>query len=182
VTTKEARMTTKRFFAGALGAAFLLQVQATHAAPTPEPKPQPPVGIKLSDGRLTLFAGNPSSATFIEPDSMAWTGSTAIVMTYTVFEPPHAIAPGKIVVQAVNRHRIDCAARTRQDLGSEAYDVAGRSLVWLPERPTEPLDPKSMYSFVVQIVCDKVELPASNTVQSHVGARVLALQALAANR
>lgn len=173
-------MITRCFRAGVLGAALLLPVQASRAAPAPEPKP--PVGIKLPDGRLTLFAGGASSATFIEPDSIARTDNTAVVMTYTVFEPPHAIAPGKIVVQAVNRHRIDCTAKTRQDLGSEGYDEAGKSLVWLPERPIEPMEPGSMYGFIVQVVCDKVELPATNTVQGHVAARVLAKQALAANK
>ena len=175
-------MVTRYIRAGFLCAALLLPVQVSRAAPAPEPKPQPPVGIKLPDGRLTLFAGGASSATFIEPDSVARTDDTAVVMTYTVFEPPHAIAPGKIVVQAVNRHRIDCAARTRQDLGSEGYDEAGKSLVWLPERPIEAIEPGSMYGFVVQIVCDKLELPATNTVLGHVAARALAKQSLAAHR
>jgi hypothetical protein len=170
-------MITKRLCFGALGAVFLLQASAGAAATAPEPKP--PVGIKLTQDRLVLVAGSRSGATFLEPDSIVWTGNVAVVTTYTVFEPPHAIAEGKIVVQGVNRHRIDCAAHTRQDLGSEGYDEAGKSLVWLPERPAEPIPPNSAYDFVAKVVCEKVELPASNIVQGYVAARALALRMLA---
>ena len=96
-----------------LVAAILLKTDVSYAAS--EPKPKPPIGIKLPEDRLTLMAGNHLGATFIEADTVTWKGRIATVMTYTVFEPPHAIAPGKIVVQAVNRHRIDCDARTRQE-------------------------------------------------------------------
>lgn len=161
---------------GILATCLVLQAQASSAAP------KPPVGIKLSEGPLALVSGTDSSATFIEPDTIVWTGKTAIVMTYTVFEPPHAIAKGKIVVQAVNRNRIDCEARTRQDLGSEGYDEAGKSLVWLPEEPAKAIAPNTSHDFVARVVCDKVELPPTNVAQGHVAARALALRALAAQR
>jgi hypothetical protein len=172
-------VTTKTHLgASLLAATILFHAQTSGAAPQPAPKP--PVGIKLPEDRLLLMSGNDISATFIEPDSIAWIGKTAVVTTYTVYEPPHAIAKGKIVVQGVNRHRIDCDARTRQDLGSEAYDDAGKSLVWLPERPAEPIEPNSLHDFIAKVVCEKVELPDSNAARGYIAARALALRAMAA--
>lgn len=159
-----------------LGAAALVGLSGAAVA---APEPSPPVGIRLPQARLVLVAGNASGATFLEPDSIVWTGRTAVVMTYSIFEPPAVLSKGKIVVQGVNRLRFDCTANTRQNLGSEGYDEAGKSLVWLPEEPAEPIAPNSSHYFVAKVVCEKVGLPASNIVQGYVAARALALRMLA---
>ena len=165
----------KRMWVAVLGAA------ATVAAPQlalAAPEPSRPVGIKLPDERLALVSGSPRGANFLAIDSTAWTGRSAVITMYTIFEPPSVIGENLTVVQGVDRQRIDCAAHTHQDLGSEGFDEGGKSIVWLPERPPEPIEANSSHAFMAKVICEKVELPASNMVQGHVAARTLALQLL----
>lgn len=142
------------------------------------PEPSRLVGIKLPEERLMIVAGNSMGAIFLAPDSIAWTGRSAVALVYTVLQPGRSIGEGKIVVEEVERKRFDCAAQTYQSLGSEGFDEAGQSIVWLPGEAPAPIKDRTMTSRLAKVVCGDVQLPPGNIVTGHVAAKALALQAL----
>jgi hypothetical protein len=160
----------KRMRTGALGVAMVMAAVQSSVAQEPS-RPN----LKLPEERLTIVAGNSMGAIFLAPDSIVWTGRSAIVLTYTLFQPGRAV-DGKIVTQEVERKRFDCSAHTYQSLGSEGFDADDRSVVWLPEGEAAAIRERTMTSRMAKVVCGEVQLPPGNTVANRIAAKTMAAQ------
>jgi len=161
----------KRMRASALGVAIATIAVQSSAAQEPSRS-----NLKLPDERLTIVAGNSMGAIFLAPDSIAWTGRSAIVLTYTLFQPGRAVG-GKVVTQEVERKRFDCSGQTYQSLGSEGFDADDQSVVWLPAGDVAPIRERTMTSRMAKVVCGEVQLPPGNIVANRTAAKAMAAQA-----
>lgn len=151
---------------------------SAHAqAPAPPPLTPPP------EGRLQLVSGNDVAATFLDLERIERRGAHVEFWILQIPAQPYALTSNALradwVVQTVQRGSIDCGARLHTHLSLESFNAAGERVVWLPRFPAEPIEARSAHDFVAGVLCDGVELPASNIVIGHAVAREITRQIFA---
>lgn len=152
---------------------IMVHAAAGHAAPASID----PAALKLPEERLMLIAGNSKGAVFMAPDSVKWTGRSADVLVYRLFQPAREV-DGKIAIEEVEVQRFDCDAQTYQSLGVAEFDAAGQNIFAMPEEPVQPIRERTMTSRVAGIVCGQVQLPPGNIAKDRAMAKAMAMQAL----
>ena len=145
---------------------------AAAAEPTKDdmPAPSPAIAqLKLPDGPLLGVSGNERHANFIETDQTSRHNDLVEVTIFIVYTPGLPMR-GHLASQMVRRERYDCAKRTQTELGAQAFDDAGRLVMWLPAYPPENIREGAAEDYVAKVVCDGVSLPPTNTVIGHAAA------------
>ena len=137
--------------------------------------------LKRPEGNLMVVAGGASNLVFIATDETARKGDIADVLVLDVFDPGMAVGQQRIV-ESVVRRRLDCVARTYQDLATSAYDDAGKIVLTMPETPPSPIPAGSGYDFLARVACDGAEPPQKMVATGHVAALKLGRELLAAHR
>jgi hypothetical protein len=137
----------------AMAAMLLFAESAAETAPPP-----------LPEGRLQLFAGNNLGANFLVMDEIKPTGDGYDFWFYQANAKPVVIGPGKSVVQSLEHGRVHCQDRTYTRLFVAGYSREGTALVTLPPASAEHIVGNATQDFAARVLCDRVELPATNTV------------------
>lgn len=133
------------------------------------------------DGNLMVVSGGQNSVIFIATDQTVRKGDIAEVVVLDVFDPGLPVGQGR-VVESVVRRRLDCAARTYQDLGTSGYDDAGKVILTMPQEPARPIPQGSGYDFLARVACDGAEPPQKMLAVGHAAALKLGRELLAAHR
>jgi hypothetical protein len=131
--------------------------------------------IRLPEGRLQLVSGTDEVAFFIALDLTKRSGDRVNYWVYGAYVPGYAMAEGP-VVQEFSRLSIDCKARTVRTWGATGFLESGRVVVSLPARGFKagPIEEGSAYDFQARVLCDGVQMPASNTMMGHAQALAVA--------
>lgn len=133
------------------------------------------------EGNLMVVSGGQGSVVFITTDQTVRNGDIADVLVLDIFDPGLPVGASR-VVESVVRRRLDCAARTYQDLGTSGYDDAGNVVLTMPREPARPIPAGSGYDFLARVACDGAEPPQKMLAVGHAAALKLGRELLAAHR
>ena len=138
----------------------------TPARAAPLPLPAEVEALKLPEGELVGIAAGNGSATFLDPalTRKAATGVEATLLM--VFEPPVQVG-GKLLRYNMDRIRFDCGEKRMTLLAARGFDEAGAGQIWLPAGAPEPIELRSRYDFVSQVVCGAAQPPQDIRVTGH---------------
>jgi hypothetical protein len=112
----------------------------------------------LPNGRLLLFSGNNSGASFIALDQTSKSGKLADVWTLSVAQVPNCLAgkgrPDGCVTEFTSRYAVDCSRLQSITLvSSEGFNSAGKRIVWLPRQPSKAVEASSLEDHVIAVMC-----------------------------
>jgi hypothetical protein len=134
--------------------------------------------MSLPRGELKGVVTGPRAARFLDTVRTRRTGTKADVWMLTIFEPAFKAGDG-LARYNVERASIDCAAQRLTPRGANAYDAAGRSVIWLPAEPPEAITPESNFYHASQVVCSDVPLAGMPVVTGYAAAGALATKLIA---
>jgi len=137
--------------------------------------------LERPNGTLMVVSGGRDSLVFLATDQTVRKGDIADILVLDVFDPGLSVGQSR-VVESVARRRLDCAARTYQDLETSGYDDAGKVIVSMPQEPARPIQPGSGYDFLARVACDGAEPPQKMVATGHAAALKLGRELLAAHR
>ena len=128
-----------------------------------------------------VVSGGQNSVVFIATDQTVRNGNIADVLVLDIFDPGLPVGQGR-VIESVVRRRLDCTARTYQDLGTSGYDATGKVILTMPQEPVRPIPEGSGYDFLARVACDGAEPPQKMLAVGHAAALKLGRELLAAHR
>jgi hypothetical protein len=143
------------------------------------PPPAAVAAITLPSGRLQPLTQAKHAVFFIDLDRSVRRGSSAEVWNYTVYEPGVLLAPGKTANQVIEKAVIDCVKRQITVLGYQAYDGAGKLVLWSEAESTEAVQPNTAQDLQRKVVCEHEQPPLSPLV-GRAAAMALAFERLRA--
>jgi hypothetical protein len=152
-------------------AAFVI-AQAGPGEALAQPRIEAPAGAAaaappLPEGPLLAVAAGGGGETFLLTDTPTKRADLADFWTYETFVPPLPISEGRVVVQGLTHHLVDCEQSTDERLSSYAYDEAGAVLVSLGEKAAAPMDKGGPYALVAKVLCRGDKLPDADAVRGH---------------
>jgi len=164
-----------------LDAHSLGRIAVTAAALAILVAPSAASALDRPNGSLMVVAGGRNNVVFIVPDQLVRKGDIVELLVLDVFDPGLAVGQDA-VVESVARRRLDCAARTYQDLETSGYDQTGKVVLSMPQEPVITIPPGSGYDFLARVACDGAQPPQKMVVTGHAAALKLGRELLAAHR
>lgn len=137
--------------------------------------------VERPNGSLMVVSGGANSVVFLATDQTVRKGDLADILVLDVFDPGLPVGASS-VVESVTRRRLDCAARTYQNLETSGYDDAGKVVVSMPQEPAKPIPPGSGFDFLARVACDGAQPPQKFAAEGHAAALKLGRELLAAHR